>query len=655
MSRTRVKLRDRFLAALLSVLMIFAMIPVTTLQAFAATTEYPDHYTVTVTDGENPIAGATVTLTGKEDCLGFEMETTTDANGVAAFAATEMVSTFSTTALEEYVDFLITVVKAGYETATVNYSDFPATTALTTNSDVVMSVPASNTATVSVTVTGDATVEVNGAVQNSATVDVGTEVPVKITPADDSYIKTLTVGGETVSVTKGEAYEGTVKADADVAIVATVVKEFTVSAPAVEGGAITLNGGNNASLTVDENTKVTVGVTAADGYQISSVAIGGAAQTLESNTTFSKEITVTTNTEISVVFAKVYTVTVTHTIDHTIPVIAVSYDNNDVQNSNYYKAYRTATVVITEHNFNAERVTITHTATDDGAETTKPTISGWKTDGDKHTATIYYGKDAKYTFDIAVNDKAGNASADYTEETFFVDTTMPTLEITGVADQSANNGDVIPVVSYSDTNYDADKVTITLTGANRKSVELDGSYADIHNGRTFTFKNFAKEQAIDDIYTLTATLTDKAGNTTEKTITFSVNRFGSTYALSEAAEKLNGTYVKEPVDVVITETNADELSNIKITSANGLYPKAMDETYDRLRAVMASMEKSEKLGEVFCEQIATDDEKAQRVGYYLAKAILDDSIEDLLVAVCGWTSKSLLNIADFGTAYQREE
>lgn len=253
------------------------------------------------------------------------------------------------------------------------------------------------------------------------------------------------------------------------------------------------------------------------------------------------------------------------TIDHTVPVIVVTYDNNDVQNGNYYKAYRTATVVITEHNFNADRVTITHTATDDGAETTKPTISGWTTNGDKHTATISYSKDAKYTFDIAVNDKAGNASADYTEETFFVDTTMPTLEITGVADLSANNGDVIPVVSYSDTNYDAEKVTITLSGANRKGVELDGAYEDIHNGRTFTFKNFAKEKEIDDIYTLTATLTDKAGNTTEKTITFSVNRFGSTYALSEAAEKLNGTYVKEPVDVVITETNADELSNIKVT------------------------------------------------------------------------------------------
>ena len=108
--------------------------------------------------------------------------------------------------------------------------------------------------------------------------------------------------------------------------------------------------------------------------------------------------------------------------------------------------------------------------------------------------------------------------------------------------------------------------------------------------------------------------------------------------------------------------NGDENSRLNyaltvkpFTSANGLYPKASGKTYDRLRAVMASMEKSEKLGEVFCEQVETDDEKQQRIGYYLAKAILDDSIEDLLVAICGWTSESLLNIADFGTAYPKEE
>lgn len=253
------------------------------------------------------------------------------------------------------------------------------------------------------------------------------------------------------------------------------------------------------------------------------------------------------------------------TIDKTRPTISVTYDNNSALNGNYYNANRTATVVVTEHNFDASRVNITLRATDDGADIALPTVSGWTSSGDRHTATIAYRRDGLYTFDIDVTDKAGNTSADFTEQTFYVDTTAPTLEITGVADRSANNGDIIPVVSYSDTNYDDAQVSITLTGAMRKGVALDGSYADQHNGKVFTFKNFAKEKEVDDIYTLAATLTDKAGNTTEKTILFSANRFGSTYALSAATEQLNGSYVQTPQDVVVTETNPDALQNIRIT------------------------------------------------------------------------------------------
>lgn len=253
------------------------------------------------------------------------------------------------------------------------------------------------------------------------------------------------------------------------------------------------------------------------------------------------------------------------TIDKTNPVIDVSYDNNSAQNGNYYKAERTATIVITEHNFNAEQVNITLKASDDGVAITAPAVSGWTSNGDRNIATIAYKADGYYTFDIAVKDKAGNSSADFAEQSFYVDKTAPKLSITGISNNSANNGDVIPVISYSDTNYDKNKVTITLNGAVRKAVELDGSYTDQHNGQIFTFKNFTKEKWADDIYTLTAALTDKAGNTSSQTITFSVNRFGSTYALSKDFEKMNGSYVKDPQDVVIIETNANELKNIKIT------------------------------------------------------------------------------------------
>ena len=43
------------------------------------------------------------------------------------------------------------------------------------------------------------------------------------------------------------------------------------------------------------------------------------------------------------------------TIDKTLPTVEVSYDNNSAQNSNYYKESRSATIVITEHNFNPDR------------------------------------------------------------------------------------------------------------------------------------------------------------------------------------------------------------------------------------------------------------------------------------------------------------
>ena len=252
------------------------------------------------------------------------------------------------------------------------------------------------------------------------------------------------------------------------------------------------------------------------------------------------------------------------TVDKTLPVIDVSYDNNSASNGNYYNAGRTATIVITEHNFDASRVTVTLTATDDGTVAALPIVSGWTDNGDRHTATVSYSNDSLYTFDIAVKDKAGNDAADFAKQTFYVDKTAPSLTISGVADLSANSGEIIPVISYADTNYDDANVSITLTGAERKSVALDGAYSDQHNGKIFTFNNFPEKKEVDDIYTLTATLTDKAGNTTTKSIRFSANRFGSTYALPKATEELNGSYTQSSKDVVMTETNANQLKNIKV-------------------------------------------------------------------------------------------
>jgi hypothetical protein len=68
----------------------------------------------------------------------------------------------------------------------------------------------------------------------------------------------------------------------------------------------------------------------------------------------------------------------------------------------------------------------------------------------------------------------------------------------------------------------------------------------------------------DDVYTMTTTATDKAGNATTDVRTFSINRFGSTYLVSEATARATGTHLARPQDVVVTEINPSGLKEPEI-------------------------------------------------------------------------------------------
>lgn len=84
------------------------------------------------------------------------------------------------------------------------------------------------------------------------------------------------------------------------------------------------------------------------------------------------------------------------------------------------------------------------------------------------------------------------------------------------------------------------------------------------------------------------------------------------------------------------------------------FPLADEETCRRLIDVMNDSEKAEEFAKAFYDQVASDDEKLESVGFHMARAILHRSIEEFLVAIVGWTSKSLLNIAETGSAETQE-
>lgn len=253
------------------------------------------------------------------------------------------------------------------------------------------------------------------------------------------------------------------------------------------------------------------------------------------------------------------------TIDQTDPTIQVSYDNNNDAEPGYFNADRTATITVTEHNFNAAEVNTAITASLEGRGVATPGLGGWSTRGDVHTASVTFSADADYTFDVDYTDLAGNAAADYEQDSFTVDQTAPELEFFDIEDKSANNDVVAPGVRYSDNNYTESGVELTLKGANNGTMDIDGEHTSIPNGESIKMADFERTKKNDDLYTMTAVITDRAGNETEDSVIFSVNRFGSVYIISDATkewlktEEGEYTYINEEQEIQVTEINVDSI------------------------------------------------------------------------------------------------
>lgn len=277
------------------------------------------------------------------------------------------------------------------------------------------------------------------------------------------------------------------------------------------------------------------------------------------------------------------------TVDLTAPALNISFDNNSVQNGNYYNAARTATLTIAEHNFDLSRLNVAITATDNGQRIELPVVSQWSNSADTHTATVTFDRDALYTFDVTFSDMAGNPMADMDEQVFYVDTTAPRVVVSGIADGSANNsdGNIGFTVSASDTNMDL--FTPILTAIMRSNGEYEtrtvelGEPESIVNGLSYTVTNLQN----DGIYRLMCTAVDKSGNSftevvveepnsppktldrsgAESLVTFTVNRHGSAFELDETTlNMVKNRYVQNVTsDVIITEINPDRLTASSVT------------------------------------------------------------------------------------------
>ena len=245
------------------------------------------------------------------------------------------------------------------------------------------------------------------------------------------------------------------------------------------------------------------------------------------------------------------------TVDTTAPVITVTYDNNNGR-GRYYNQPRTATILVEDANFDPDLFSAQIQAMLEDHGITAPQVSSWTSSGNSHSATISFDTDGDYSFTLSCRDLAENPAQDYHSDSFTIDLTAPEVTITGIKDHSANRGEAVAVIEFSDINFDPEGVVIRLSGLKHEAKNVEGTFEQAARGGTVALADFEHVITEDDIYTLTAFITDRAGNVTEKSITFSINRFGSNFYFDDPTEgHLEQYYGKEPFQLVIYETNVN--------------------------------------------------------------------------------------------------
>ena len=259
-------------------------------------------------------------------------------------------------------------------------------------------------------------------------------------------------------------------------------------------------------------------------------------------------------------------------VDNIAPTATISYNEpvQTVKNVSYYAGNIDATIVINEANFYSEDVVVR--VNDEPVE-----VSWVNNSTDIHTGKFTLTEDGDYVVTVAYKDRSNNVMQNYTSNRLTLDTTIPTVKVTNIKQNSANKEAIYGfTVTADDINLDDTTFRPVLTATIRNS---DGSFGTkdvflgdmktVAAGKTYAFTVDNLEE--DAVYSLTCSVKDLSGNVYSKVVLddgqeysavrFSVNRNGSTFAIDQKTADLVDRYYVYSVEenLIIEEVNVDPI------------------------------------------------------------------------------------------------
>lgn len=170
-----------------------------------------------------------------------------------------------------------------------------------------------------------------------------------------------------------------------------------------------------------------------------------------------------------------------------------------------------------------------------------------------------FSKTGTYTIAASAIDKAGNRSKGQVLS-FTVDSQKPVIEISGIEEKAYGYDEkIVPVIKIDDSYLSEKKIELKRVSDDKK---VTVNFKDKFNkyGGIRAYADFPKEKINDDIYLLDATAVDLSGNRETKTVTFAVNRFGSSFSYDNNIRNINGNHINEiPENFKIREINVTKV------------------------------------------------------------------------------------------------
>ncbi|MDD7266611.1 MAG: hypothetical protein SPL15_08120 [Lachnospiraceae bacterium] len=262
-------------------------------------------------------------------------------------------------------------------------------------------------------------------------------------------------------------------------------------------------------------------------------------------------------------------------VDSISPTATVTYNPavQTVGDTAYYAGSIIGTITVGEANFDGKDVHVT--ATLNGHSFNVET--NWSSvNSDTHIGTFTLQEDGEYQISIQYSDKSSNAMQTYSSQRMKIDTGLedPVFIVNNEEKKDGIGGahreDVVISYRLSDENFESGSLKLVRTGF--KQVEdVTQRYIQYTARETGIEGQFEIPRKVENegIYTLTATVRDKAGHEKEKQLKFTINRFGSVYEYDDYLLELikdGGRYLKKDgdravqKDLMITEYNADRLT-----------------------------------------------------------------------------------------------